>query len=107
MIHADREVILHYISDFAAEFADRASLRSSTTRACNLYQRSGLGLDDFIAKLYQARSITKERTGMIRATSQDPKKAFPTKHKMAYFFACLEEKLTKRETDAVSEIGSV
>ena len=89
MFDADRAAILDCLADFARELADQAPLSSSVTRACNLYQHSGLTLDAFIDTLYQARAVTKERTASIKAkpVGAGP---WPTKPKMAYFFGVLE-----------------
>lgn len=87
----DRDVLLNYIADFAREFADQAPLASSVSRAQNLYRQSGLSLDDFIARLYAARAITKERSGAVRGAADDHGR----KQKMAYFFSCLERQLTQ------------
>jgi len=92
-----RDTILEYLTDFRREFPDRASLKSSTTRAYNLYLESGVTLDTFIDGLYRARSIVKERTGSIRGAEVD-EQGRATKSKMAYFFAVLEDLLGLRET---------
>jgi hypothetical protein len=84
-----RQVIQTYITDFAREFHDNASLRSSSTRALNLMKRSGLSLEVFINRMYQARANTKESTGSIKTKSG--KDLHGIKSKMPYFFACLEE----------------
>ncbi len=89
----DRQVILDYVSDFAREFADRAPLSSSTTRAYNLYQLSGVELSTFIGAMQQARSIVKERTGSIRSLSDDPQRPSSVKAKMGYWFSVLEDLL--------------
>jgi len=65
----DREVLLAYITDFARELNDRASLKTSTTRAVHLLQRSGLPREAFIQRLYEARALTKERSASIRAAA--------------------------------------
>lgn len=91
------QVIQAYISDFSRELNDRAPLRSSTTRAYNLYKRSGLDQDAFIAQLYAARSIVKERTANIRSLGDNTALGVPTKHKAAYYFAVLEDLLGFRE----------
>ena len=90
-VDPDRDTILEYISDFSREFSDRAPLKSSTTRAYNLYKASELPLETFIDGLYRARSIVKERTGAIRGSGDAG--GAPTKSKMAYFFAVLEDLL--------------
>jgi len=106
----DRAVIVDYLADFSRELSDRAPLKSSATRAYNIYRKSGIPLDTFIEGLYRARSIVKERTGVIHAsrptspgtgtgTGTSPGHAAPSKHKMAYFFAVLEELLGLREDD--------
>lgn len=92
----DRDVIVDYLADFSREFSDRAPLKSSTTRAYNLYLQSGLPLETFVDGLYRARSIVKERTAVIRVTDQATAGA-PAKNKMAYFFAVLEDLLGLRE----------
>jgi len=88
----DRQVILEYIDDLAREFRDKASLKSSTTRAANLFRQSGLSLDEFLGRLQQARAITKERSASIRSQAEGSS----SKHKMAYFFACLDDLLSKK-----------
>lgn len=103
--YEDRQVLLEYIQDLAAEFNDQASLKSSTTRAYNLFKRSGLSLNDFLSRLYEARATTKERTSMIRSATKEGNRAFPTKQKMAYFFACLEERLGLRQSGLADSRG--
>ncbi len=90
-----REVVESYIRDFAQELHDAAPIRSSVSRAFRLYQASGWTLEGFITALYEARSITKERSASIGAN--DKGETLPAKRKMAYFFACLEDKLGLRK----------
>lgn len=87
------QAIQAYLADFAKELADRAPLKSSTTRAYNLYKRSGLELPVFINQLYAARAIVKERTGSIRSRGEDSEAGLPVKHKAGYYFAVLEDLL--------------
>ncbi len=68
------------------------------TRAVNLFRRSGLSLDQFCEKLYAARAVVKERTAAIKATTTEPGQPFPTKRKMGYFFAVLEDQLGLKAT---------
>jgi hypothetical protein len=91
-----RRVIVDYIADFAREMADRASVKASTTRAVNLFRRSGLALDAFCERMCAARAIVKERTAAITTTTSEPGKPFPTKRMMGYFFAVLEDTLGLR-----------
>ena len=75
----DRQVILAYLEDFAREFRDSAPLKSSVSRALNLYQQAGCSRDVFIAAMYQARVKTKEATKV--------------RNRMSFWFACLENSL--------------
>ena len=95
----DRDIILEYITDWSRELGDRAPLKSSTTRAYNLYRQSGLPIETFIEGLYRARSIVKERTASIHATADPGAGGLGRKAKMAYFFAVLEDMLGLREAD--------
>lgn len=80
-----RDAILGRIEQFAAEFDDRASLKSSASRACNLFARSHLTQEQFVNCLWEARSITRERI----ANAQH--RGTPVKAKMGYFFSVLSE----------------
>ncbi len=91
-----REVIAAYIRDVAQELHDAAPITSSVTRAFRIYQQAGGTVDRFISALHEAQSITKERSGS-RYTG-DTTNIVPAKRKMAYFFACLEDKLGLRST---------
>ena len=89
----NRQVISAYIEDFAREFSDQASLKSSTTRAVNLLHQSELPPNEFISRMLQARSMTKERSASIRSQDSKTNDRLQRKHKMAYFFAVLEDLL--------------
>lgn len=98
------QVIQAYIADFARELNDRAPLKSSTARAYNLYKRSGLDRDGFIAQLYAARAIVKERTAAVRSHGEPTPAGFPVKHLAGYYFAVLEGLLGLRaDQDAPRE----
>jgi len=81
----EREMVLAFIGDFAREFADQAQLKSSVSRALNIYKESGLSSTVFQDRMYQARTKTKERRTAIKGSQ------------MAYFFACLEQEAGLRE----------
>lgn len=87
-----RERLLRFVQDFGREFNDGASLRSSTTRMVNIYRKANVPLDEFIAHLYRARSITQERTAAIRAPAADEQAQWK-KNKMGYFFSVLQNQL--------------
>ena len=94
----DRQVIAAYIADFAREFADRASRKASTTRAHNLYRRAGLSREQFVAKLHEARSVTKDRSRPIPSGTRESTPGIPVTAKMAFYFAVLEDLLGLRPT---------
>ncbi len=96
------QVIQAYIADFSRELNDRAPLKSSTTRAYNLYKRSGLDQEAFIAQLYAARAIVKERSAMIRTSGVDNAAGFPVTHRAGYYFAVLEDLLGFRESQVAA-----
>lgn len=91
------QVIQAYIADFSRELNDKAPLKTSTTRAYNLYKRAGLDQEAFIAQLYAARAVVKERTANIRSRGETSAAGLPMKHKAAYYFAVLEDLLGLRQ----------
>jgi hypothetical protein len=103
----DINVITDYVSDLARELNDEASLPSSVSRAMNLYRRAAGDLDSFTDALLGARAATKQHSASIRKQS-DAEGALigPTKNRMAYFFAVLEDVLGLVEPRVASEVGS-
>jgi hypothetical protein len=93
----DYQTLQAYIGDFGREFNDQAPLKTSTTRAYNLFKRSGVSREVMIDQLYTARAIVKERTAGIRSRGADDAYGVATKNKAAYFFAVLEDLLGLRE----------
>jgi|GEM_PF-2933194 len=99
----ERQVIMDYVTRFAKEFSDHASLKTSTTRAFNLFKRSGLPLGGFIGRMYEAHAITKESAAAVpkpRLITQagTASRGRPAKNKMAYWFTVLEDRLGLRTT---------
>lgn len=88
-----RLALLPIVEDFARELNDQAPLASTVTRVVNLCRESGLDLDDFIERMYQARAITQERTSSIRGRSE----GFGAKPKAAYWLSVLAD-LSSRES---------
>lgn len=80
-----RVTISAFIKDMASEFNDSAPIKSSVSRACNLFTRANVSMEAFMGSLFEARSITKERSreGKIRAGAR----------RMGYFFSVLGERL--------------
>jgi len=99
-----RVAILSFLEDIAHELHDTAPLKSSTTRAYNLYKQSGVSLSVFQDRMYEARAITKDRTstikrkGTVKVIAGDNSVSdIGVKAGMPYFFAILEERLGLRE----------
>jgi len=88
----NRERIFAYINDFARELGDNAPLKSSVTRAYNLYRASGASIERFTDAMYQAKAKTKEHSASIR-TKRATGDAWAPKAKMGYWFSVLEQEL--------------
>ena len=91
-----RLTLVEYVADLSAEFIDTASIASSTTRAVNLFRRSGLSLEEFIDIMTEARAVTKERMASIKKRNRDGDKT-----KMPYYFAVLEDKIGLKQEEQV------
>lgn len=87
------------IIDRAREFNDTAPIKSSTTRAWNLYERSGLSIGAFEERIYQARALTQEAAARISKTVEDSEYGVKRKSRMPYFFAVLEDHLGLADPD--------
>jgi hypothetical protein len=100
-------VITDYISDLARELNDEASLPSSVSRAMNLYRRADGELDGFIDAILGARAATKQHSASIRKQSDTNGNLIgPTKNRMAYFFAVLEDVLGLGEQKVAVEMSN-
>lgn len=99
-----RQVLVSYMKDYVRELGDTAPLQSTVSRAYNLMERSGLDLDTFISKLYEARSKTQERTASIttRGEQKDPWGQV-RKTKMPYFFSVLEDILGLKSSRSIGD----
>jgi hypothetical protein len=76
----ERQVLVDLLADLAREFRDEATLTESVSRAYNLMGKAGItDIGVFTGKIYEARSITKERYGSIK------------RGRMPYFFSVLED----------------
>ncbi len=103
----DVNVITDYVSDLAREMNDEASLPSSVSRAMNLYRRAAVDLDAFTDALLGARAATKQHSASIHKQSDANGNLIgPTKNRMAYFFAVLEDVLGLVEPRVTGEVGS-
>lgn len=79
-----REWLLPFVEDFSRELRDASPISSTLTRIVKIYRRSKLDEEAFIDLLYQARQITKERTGSVRNGEGGKKNLMP------YYLACLD-----------------
>jgi hypothetical protein len=86
----DREHIAAYLQDFQPELGDEAPLSSSVSRALNIFRTAHIPPDRWADCLYQARSITKERTAQITKKPGEHSSGFAAKNRAPYFFAVLE-----------------
>ena len=80
-----RADLVDYIEGYAREFRDASPLSASVTRAVKIFRRSGREVEAFVGLMEQARAVTKERTGAIRAGEGGRKQM------MAYWFSVLED----------------
>ncbi len=87
-----RDAIENYIRDIAIKLHDEAPLKTSTTRAYNLYLRSGVHLGLFFNALYDAEKEANRRSATIKKLTRQG-----FKNRMVYFFAILEDKLGLRQ----------
>ena len=100
------QVIQASIAEFRRELNDRAPLRSSTSRAYNLFKRSGLSREAFLDRMYQSRALTNERAASGRRVAGTDGMGLPVKARMAFFFAVLEDQLGLREATAEPSQGA-
>jgi hypothetical protein len=104
----ERQVIMDYVAKFAKEFNDHASLKTSTTRAYNLFTKSRVPLGSFIGRMYEAHAITKESAAAVprrpnptqSGTMGVAPRGRPAKNRMAYWFSVLEDRLGLRSKKA-------
>jgi DNA-binding transcriptional MerR regulator len=103
-----RQALVSYMTDLSRELGDSAPLPSTVTRAYNLMERSGLDLDMFISKIYEARSKTQERTASI-TTRGEQKDSWgqARKTKMPYFFSVLEDILGLKSSRSIGNQRTV
>ncbi len=87
----DVGVIRAVVADFGRELGDREHERANITRAVNLWARSGLGCDEFVALAYEAKRLTRLYQG-----KQPPGRRIEAKG--AYFFAVLEGIVERKGT---------
>jgi predicted alpha/beta-fold hydrolase len=88
----DPELVQAFITDFARELGDEASVDASTARAVALWRESGASEPEFLAALREARTRTQRFTGLITKQRGDGN----GKNKMPYFFTVLKRLLNDR-----------
>jgi len=83
--------IAQLLTDWSSELHDAEHTASNISQAMRLYKGSGLSEESFVARLYEARAITKQR-GNISKDAQG--NGLPgLKNKMPYYFAVLRDLL--------------
>ena len=101
----DRQILLAFMQDFARMLNDQAPLKSSVTRAYNIFKKSGLSMEAFTQKMYQARSITQERTASIKKTAGKIEGLGPRQNKIPYFFSVLAHMVGVQEAEHYYQSG--
>lgn len=87
----DRDHITSYLADFRHELGDEAPLSSSVTRALNIFSRAHIPAERWADCLYQARSITKERSAQITKKKSENATGYAAKNRAPFYFAVLED----------------
>ena len=82
------------IKTCSRDFNDLDHLKSNITRAKNIWQQTELSESEFVAQIYEARKVTKQRISRSAVHDRDKK--------MAYFFAVLEDILGLKETSSTA-----
>ncbi len=86
---APPDYIANVIADLTLELSDdEHNRRSNITRAVHLWQASGLSVKSFVARLYEARSITRQQGNVKKRASPD---AGGLINRMPYFFRVVED----------------
>jgi hypothetical protein len=78
------------IADFSAEFGDDHHRASNATQALRLWSQSGIPELSFVARLYEARSRTRQVLMEARVRSDGEPRI---RKRMPYFFSCLRDLL--------------
>lgn len=79
--------IVQVASDFSYELGDGVHVLENASHAQRLWRGSGLGEEEFVRQMYEAKSRTR--------TAQGKHGAVGVANKMAYFFTCLKDILAR------------
>ena len=79
------------MTDWSSELHDTEHTPSNISQAMHLYKASGLNESAFVARLYEARSITKQRGNISKDAQGNDLPGL--KNKMPYYFAVLRDLL--------------
>jgi len=101
----ERDQIADYLSAFARELHDQAPLSSSVSRALKSFHAASVPRERWGDYLYQARSITQQRSASITKWNDDKDRAFPVKKKMAYYFSVLDDLLKLKSNPATADVS--
>ena len=81
-------------------------MSSSITRALNIFIAANIPPELWSDRLYQARSITKERSAQITKKPSDSANGYAAKNRAPYYFAVLEDLCNVREQSDLSVSGT-
>ncbi len=85
-------LISQLISDLTRDFGDNPLfIRSNTSRALNLWEKSDLSETEFVAQIYQARVKTLAGANIQRRRLTADGASSPLPNRMPYFFSVLSE----------------
>ena len=93
------EAVLEQIS---AEFHDDEHLQSNIGQAARIWKDSGLNEAAFVGRLYEARSITKQRGDIQKRASGDAGE-WGARNRMPYFFVVVRDLLGLKESRGHAE----
>ncbi len=102
----ERDHVAAFLKDFQHELGDEAPLSSSITRALNIFKAANIPLERWGDCLYQARSITKERTAQITKKPSEKATGYAAKNRAPYYFAILEDICGLREQADAVQLGT-
>ena len=89
--------VAQLLTDWSSELHDAEHTPSNISQAMRLYTASGLSEESFVARLYEARAITKQRGNISKDAHGDSLPGL--KNKMPYYFAVLRDLLGLHEDE--------
>ena len=93
------EQIEAVVEQISGEFHDGDHLPSNIGQAARLWKASGLSEAAFVSRLFEARSITKQR-GDIKKRASGEAGEWGMRNRMPYYFAVVRDLLGMKEAEA-------